>query len=967
MTSADSSPSARSSNGPAESVPGHRYTAATAGEIESRWQERWTADGTFHAPNPVGPLAGDFSAFDGPQADADDKLFVQDMFPYPSGSGLHVGHPLGFIGTDVFARFQRMSGKNVLHTMGFDSFGLPAEQYAVQTGTHPRTTTDANIERYLAQIRRLGLGHDERRRVATTDVEFYRWTQWIFLQIYNSWFDADQGKARRISDLVDEFASGTRALDGGRSWSELSVAERNEVLDGYRLVYLSNSLVNWCPGLGTVLANEEVTADGRSERGNFPVFRKNLRQWMMRITAYSDRLIDDLDLLDWPEKVKTMQRNWIGRSRGAQVTFATAAGAPIEVFTTRPDTLFGASYMVLAPEHDLVDEIVADAWPADVDPRWTRGAADPKVAVADYRASIAAKSDLERQENKEKTGVFTGAYATNPVNGAQVPVFIADYVLLGYGTGAIMAVPAHDSRDYEFATAFGLPLLEVIGSDEGIAEAAYTGDGPLVNSDFLNGMSVADAKAAMIERLEADGSGTGTIQYKLRDWLFARQRYWGEPFPIVYDADGAPHALPDSMLPVELPDVADYAPVAFEPDDASSEPSPPLAKATEWVSVELDLGDGVQTYTRDTNVMPQWAGSSWYQLRYIDPTNDETLCAPENEAYWMGPRPALHGANDPGGLDLYIGGMEHAVLHLLYSRFWHKVLFDLGYVSSVEPYRRLFNQGMIQAFAYTDSRGVYVPADEVVERDGKFFYQREESSAEEEVSQEYGKMGKSLKNSVAPDDICRDYGADTLRVYEMSMGPLDQSRPWATKDVVGAQRFLQRVWRLVIDEESGAVRVTDAAPSVDTLKVVHKTAAGVRDDFANLRTNTAVAKLIELTNHLTKTYPDGAPASAVESVVLMLAPLAPHLAEELWSRLGHEGSLAHGPFPEVDEQYLVDDSVEIPVQVKGKVRSRITVAADADEATVVAAALADEKIAALLDGEPRKVIYVPGRMVNVVP
>ncbi|WP_374206018.1 leucine--tRNA ligase [Gordonia zhenghanii] len=935
--------------------------------MESRWQERWTADGTFHAPNPVGPLAGDFSAFDGPQADADDKLFVQDMFPYPSGSGLHVGHPLGFIGTDVFARFQRMSGKNVLHTMGFDSFGLPAEQYAVQTGTHPRTTTDANIERYLAQIRRLGLGHDERRRVATTDVEFYRWTQWIFLQIYNSWFDADQGKARRISDLVDEFASGTRTLDGGRSWSELSVAERNEVLDGYRLVYLSNSLVNWCPGLGTVLANEEVTADGRSERGNFPVFRKNLRQWMMRITAYSDRLIDDLDLLDWPEKVKTMQRNWIGRSRGAQVTFATAAGAPIEVFTTRPDTLFGASYMVLAPEHDLVDEIVADAWPADVDPRWTRGAADPKVAVADYRASIAAKSDLERQENKEKTGVFTGAYATNPVNGAQVPVFIADYVLLGYGTGAIMAVPAHDSRDYEFATAFGLPLLEVIGSDEGIAEAAYTGDGPLVNSDFLNGMSVADAKAAMIERLEADGSGTGTIQYKLRDWLFARQRYWGEPFPIVYDADGSPHALPDSMLPVELPDVADYAPVAFEPDDASSEPSPPLAKATEWVSVELDLGDGVQTYTRDTNVMPQWAGSSWYQLRYIDPTNDETLCAPENEAYWMGPRPALHGANDPGGLDLYIGGMEHAVLHLLYSRFWHKVLFDLGYVSSVEPYRRLFNQGMIQAFAYTDSRGVYVPADEVVERDGKFFYQREESSAEEEVSQEYGKMGKSLKNSVAPDDICRDYGADTLRVYEMSMGPLDQSRPWATKDVVGAQRFLQRVWRLVIDEESGAVRVTDAAPSVDTLKAVHKTAAGVRDDFANLRTNTAVAKLIELTNHLTKTYPDGAPASAVESVVLMLAPLAPHLAEELWSRLGHEGSLAHGPFPEVDEQYLVDDSVEIPVQVKGKVRSRITVAADADEATVVAAALADEKIAALLDGEPRKVIYVPGRMVNVVP
>ncbi|WP_186290560.1 leucine--tRNA ligase [Gordonia zhaorongruii] len=964
MTSADSSPrpSEPVSGRPAESAPGHRYTARAAGEIESRWQEYWTANGTFNAPNPVGPLSGDFSGFAGPQADAADKLFVQDMFPYPSGAGLHVGHPLGFIATDVFARYQRMSGRNVLHTMGFDSFGLPAEQYAVQTGTHPRTTTDANIERYLAQIRRLGLGHDERRRVATTDVEFYRWTQWIFLQIYNSWFDADQGRARRIAELVEEFASGSRALEDGRAWADLSPADRNEVLDSHRLVYLSNSLVNWCPGLGTVLANEEVTADGRSERGNFPVFRKNLRQWMMRITAYSDRLIDDLDLLDWPEKVKTMQRNWIGRSRGAQVSFAvTGADAAIEVFTTRPDTLYGASYMVLAPEHELVDRIVAGSWPEGTDERWTGGAADPATAVADYRASIAAKSDLERQENKEKTGVFTGAFATNPVNGAQVPVFIADYVLIGYGTGAIMAVPAHDSRDYEFANAFGLPLLEVIGSEEGIAEAAFTGEGPLVNSGFLDGMNVDDAKAAMTERLEADGTGTGTIQYKLRDWLFARQRYWGEPFPIVYDADGAPHPLPESMLPIELPEVADYAPVAFDPDDSDSEPSPPLAKATDWVSVELDLGDGVQTYTRDTNVMPQWAGSSWYQLRYIDPTNDETLCAKENEAYWMGPRPEVHGENDPGGLDLYIGGMEHAVLHLLYSRFWHKVLFDLGYVTSVEPYRRLFNQGMIQAYAYTDSRGVYVPADEVVERDGKFYF------GDEEVSQEYGKMGKSLKNSVTPDDICADYGADTLRVYEMAMGPLDQSRPWATKDVVGSQRFLQRVWRLVVDEESGAARVTDAEPDTETLKAAHKTTEGVRDDFANLRTNTAVAKLIELTNHLTKTYPDGAPRAAVERVVLMLAPLAPHLAEELWSRLGNEGSLAHGPFPEVDDQYLTEDSVEVPVQVKGKVRSRINVAADADEATVVAAALADEKIAALLDGEPRKVIYVPGRMVNVVP
>ncbi|WP_238421958.1 leucine--tRNA ligase [Gordonia sp. 'Campus'] len=944
----------------------HRYTAAVAGDIEQRWQQTWSDEHAYEAPNPVGPLAGDLSAFGGGGADAADKLFVQDMFPYPSGAGLHVGHPLGFIASDVFARYQRMTGKNVLHTMGFDSFGLPAEQYAVQTGTHPRTTTEQNIERYLGQIRRLGLGHDERRRVATTDVEFYRWTQWIFLQIYNAWYDADQGKARRISELVDEFTSGARPLTGtfeGRAWADLSPAERTEVIDDHRLVYLSDSLVNWCPGLGTVLANEEVTADGRSDRGNFPVFRKHLRQWMMRITAYSDRLLDDLDLLDWPDKVKTMQRNWIGRSRGAQVRFDVPGVGEIEVFTTRPDTLFGATYMVLAPEHPLVGELTTAAWPDGTDERWTRGGADPAAAVAEYRASIAAKSDLERQENKEKTGVFTGSFAVNPVNGEQVPVFIADYVLMGYGTGAIMAVPAHDARDHEFATVFGLPIREVIGSDTDVQTEAYAGDGRLVNSGFLDGMDVETAKAAIVERLESDGAGTGKIQYKLRDWLFARQRYWGEPFPIVYDADGQPHALPESMLPVELPEVDDYAPVSFDPDDADSEPSPPLAKATDWMTVELDLGDGVQTYTRDANVMPQWAGSSWYQLRYIDPTNSDTLCAKENEAYWMGPRPALHGENDPGGLDLYIGGVEHAVLHLLYSRFWHKVLFDLGYVTSREPYRKLFNQGMIQAYAYTDSRGIYVPAEEVTEENGQFFYNGQP------VRQEYGKMGKSLKNSVAPDDICRDYGADTLRVYEMFMGPLDQSRPWATKDVVGSQRFLQRIWRLVVDEESGAVRVADTELDDDTKRLLHKTIAGVRDDYDALRNNTAVAKLTVLTNHLTKNFEKtGAPREAVESLVIMLAPLAPHIAEELWHRLGRGGLVVHGPFPTPDPKWLVEDTVEIPVQVKGKVRSRITVAADADEDTLRATALADEKIAAILDGaEPRKVIVVPGRMVNIVP
>ncbi|MCX6469421.1 MAG: leucine--tRNA ligase [Corynebacteriales bacterium] len=938
----------------------YRYTAQLAGEIEERWQGIWNDRRTYEAPNPVGPLAGDLSAFGAP--DRSNKLFVQDMFPYPSGAGLHVGHPLGFIASDVYARFHRMDGANVLHTMGFDAFGLPAEQYAVQTGTHPRSTTEANVERYLAQIRRLGLGHDERRRVATTDVDFYRWTQWIFLQIHDAWYDTDADRARRIPELVAEFEAGDRAPESGEVWADLDARGRAEVLDAYRLVYQSDSVVNWCPGLGTVLANEEVTADGRSDRGNFPVFRKRLRQWMMRITAYSDRLIDDLELLDWPDKVKAMQQNWIGRSRGAQVAFGVpGVASSIEVFTTRPDTLFGATYMVLAPEHALVDEIVADAWPADVDSRWTGGATDPASAVAAYRAAIAAKSDLERQESKEKTGVFTGAYATNPVNGQQVPVFIADYVLIGYGTGAIMAVPAHDGRDFEFATAFGLPIVEVIGSDQGVADAAYTGDGPIVNSEFLDGMRVDEAKSAIIAWLEARGAGTGTVQYKLRDWLFARQRYWGEPFPIVYGADGTAHAIPESDLPVELPEVDDFAPVSFDPDDADSVPSPPLAKATDWVNVDLDLGDGLQHYTRDTNVMPQWAGSSWYQLRYIDPTNDEALCAPENEQYWMGPRPDLHGPTDPGGLDLYIGGVEHAVLHLLYSRFWHKVLFDLGHVSSKEPYRKLYNQGMIQAFAYTDARGIYVPADEVVERDGGFFL------GDAPVNREYGKMGKSLKNSVAPDDICRDYGADTLRVYELSMGPLDQSRPWATKDVIGAQRFLQRVWRLVIDEETGAVRVTDATASEDTQKLLHRTIAGAREDYAALRDNTAVAKLIELTNHLTKVYVNGAPRDVVEPLLLMLAPVAPHIAEELWSKLGHPDPLARGPFPVADESLLVENTVEIPIQVKGKVRSRITIAVDADEASVTALALSDEKIAPLLDGEPRKVIFVPGKMINIVP
>lgn len=937
----------------------YRYTPELANQIEKTWQQYWKDNGTFNAPNPVGELATDAGEL------PKEKLNVQDMFPYPSGAGLHVGHPLGYIATDTYARYNRMLGKNVLHTLGYDAFGLPAEQYAIQTGTHPRTTTEANIENMRRQLDMLGLGHDPRRSVESTDPEFFKWTQWIFLQIYNSWFDEEQQKARPIAELIKELEANKRTTKDGRYYEDLTEEEKAAAIDEFRLVYLSNSTVNWCPGLGTVLANEEVTAEGKSERGNFPVFRKNLSQWMMRITAYSDRLLDDLELLDWPDKVKSMQRNWIGRSRGAEVSFP-AEGYEIEVFTTRPDTLFGAEYVVLAPEHELVDALLSPIpYDDDVDERWTYGHDDPKEAVESYRTDIAAKSDLERQENKEKTGVFLGTYATNPVSGKKVPIFIADYVLTGYGTGAIMAVPAHDTRDYEFARAFGLPITEVV-SGGNVEEEAWTEDGALVNSSNgkgldLNGLNKAEAIAAAIEWLEKDGSGREKVQYKLRDWLFARQRYWGEPFPIVYDKDGFAHALPESMLPVELPEVEDYKPVSFDPEDKDSEPQPPLAKVRDWVEVELDLGDGPQTYFRDTNVMPQWAGSSWYQLRYIDPRNDEAFCDIENERYWTGPRPEQHGPQDPGGVDLYVGGVEHAVLHLLYSRFWHKVLFDLGFVSSQEPYRRLYNQGYIQAYAYTDSRGVYVPAAEVEEKDGKFYYNGEE------VNQEYGKMGKSLKNAVAPDDICRDFGADTLRVYEMSMGPLDTSRPWATKDVVGSQRFLQRLWRLAVNEDTGELATTDANLSEGDLKQLHRTIAGVRDDYENLRLNTVVAKLIEYVNYLTKTYRTEAPRAAVEPIAQLVSPIAPHIAEELWQRFGHDETITYQPFPTFEEKYLVDDEIEVPVQINGKVKARINVAADADQEAVFEVVLADAKIAELTSGKNVvKKIYVPGRMVNLV-
>ncbi|MEU0626732.1 leucine--tRNA ligase [Streptomyces sp. NPDC005989] len=949
----------------AETAAPHRYTAAMAADIEARWQDFWDAEGTYEAPNPTGDLAGD------PELAARPKKFIMDMFPYPSGAGLHVGHPLGYIATDVFARHQRMTGHNVLHTLGFDAFGLPAEQYAVQTGTHPRVSTEANIENMTAQLRRLGLGHDKRRSFATIESEYYKWTQWIFLQIFNSWYDTEADRARPIDELVAQFESGARPTPDGRDWSALSATERADILSEYRLAYASDAPVNWSPGLGTVLANEEVTADGRSERGNFPVFKAKLRQWNMRITAYADRLLNDLDGLDWPEAIKLQQRNWIGRSEGARVDFPVDGAGGITVFTTRQDTLFGATYMVLAPEHELVEQITPAAWPEGTHAVWTGGYASPAEAVAAYRKLAAAKSDVERQaEAKDKTGVFTGAYATNPVSGEKVPVFIADYVLMGYGTGAIMAVPAHDARDFAFARAFELPMRCVVepsddrGTDPSTWEDAFGSyDAKLVNSAndeiSLDGLGVVDAKAKITEWLTAHGVGEGTVNFRLRDWLFSRQRYWGEPFPIVYDEDGIAHPLPESMLPLELPEVDDYSPRTFDPDDADTQPETPLSRNADWVNVTLDLGDGngPRKYRRETNTMPNWAGSCWYELRYLDPNNDSKLVDPAIEQYWMGPREG----QPTGGVDLYVGGAEHAVLHLLYARFWSKVLHDLGHISSVEPFHKLYNQGMIQAFVYRDSRGIAVPAAEVEERDGQFYYQGEK------VSRVLGKMGKSLKNAVTPDEICTEYGADTLRLYEMAMGPLDVSRPWDTRAVVGQYRLLQRLWRNVVDEETGEVTVVDTEPGEETLRALHKAIDGVGQDMAGMRFNTAIAKVTELNNHLTKA---GGPLSrsVAESLVLLVAPLAPHIAEELWRRLGHTDSVVHQDFPVADPAYVVDETVTCVVQVKGKVKARLEISPSITDEELEALALADPAVVAALDGAGiRKVIVRAPKLVNIVP
>ena len=938
--------------------------------IEPKWQAYWAEHKTFRARDLVPGRP---------------KLYVLDMFPYPSGEGLHVGHPEGYTATDIVCRYKRMRGFNVLHPMGWDAFGLPAEQYAVQTNTHPRITTARNIETFRRQIQSLGFSYDWDREVDTTDPDYYKWTQWIFLQIFDTWYDPD-------FEWTD--AQGRRRKGKGRPIAELPIppgtADPDAYRDSRRLAYRAEVPVNWCPELGTVLANEEVI-DGKSERGGYPVVRMPLRQWMLRITAYAERLVEDLELVDWPRAIKDMQRNWVGRSEGAEVDFFAGSelypwadrrareGVPqspepevIRVFTTRPDTLFGATYMVLAPEHPLVDLLTR---PENHD------------AVAAYREAAARKSDLDRTElSKAKTGVPTGAYAVNPVNGERIPIWIADYVLMGYGTGAIMAVPGHDERDFEFARQFGLPILRVVAPAPDRAgaplEEAEVEPGISVNSRndevALDGLPTAEAKAAITAWLERKGLGRKTVNYKLRDWLFSRQRYWGEPFPILLDEHDRAHAVPESELPVRLPELADFKP--------SGRPEPPLGKATEWVRYS-------EKVRRETNTMPQWAGSCWYYLRYLDPKNSERPWDPELEKYWM-------------PVDLYVGGAEHAVLHLLYSRFWHKVLFDRGHVSTPEPFQRLVNQGMIlgdtEYTSFTDEAGNFIPPSAVdtsepaapaddaptttafhrkdggiaiasrvdepkVVKRGDGFYLADRP--EVRVDARAHKMSKSRGNVINPDSIVQEYGADSLRLFEMFMGPLEAVKPWSMKGVEGVYRFLGRAWRMIVDAEADDLRldlrVMDIEPTPEQAKVVARTVATVTEDIEAMRFNTAISRLMEFTNAFTAA--DIRPKSAMETFVLLLSPMAPHLAEELWQLLGHAETLAYEPWPSYDPALLRDDLVEIPVQVNGKLRGRVTVPANADRGDIEKAALADEKIAALIRGKTLlRIIIVPGKMVNFV-
>jgi leucyl-tRNA synthetase len=900
--------------------------------IEKRWQGYWEEHKTFRTPD----------RSDKP------KYYILDMFPYPSGAGLHVGHPEGYTATDILARYRRMRGFHVLHPMGWDAFGLPAEQYAIETGTHPRLTTQGNIATFRRQIKMLGFSYDWDREIDTTDPNYFKWTQWIFLQLFDSWYDPQLRRGRPIAELPIPDAVHKAGALAGRSYQ-----------DSKRLAYQAEVPVNWCPALGTVLANEEVV-DGKSERGGHPVVRMPLRQWMLRITAYAERLLDDLDQVDWPEPIKQMQRNWIGRSEGAEIDFPLAPSTStgkldeaVRVFTTRPDTLFGATYMVLAPEHPLVAAVTAK---------------EQRAAVEAYTRETAGKSDLERTElAKKKTGVFTGAYAINPVNDKKIPIWIADYVLISYGTGAIMAVPGQDERDWEFAEVFGLPIIRTVGPPEGWQGKAYLGEGPAINSGFLNGLAIAEAKERIIDWLEAKGVGTRKVNYKLRDWLFSRQRYWGEPFPILHevDANGKPTGFIEPLtleeLPLRLPELEDYKP--------SGRPEPPLEKATDWVWV---IRHG-KRYKRETNTMPQWAGSCWYYLRYLDPHNDKTLCAPAKERYWM-------------PVDLYVGGAEHAVLHLLYSRFWHKVLCDRGHVHTTEPFLRLVNQGMIlgeMEFSGWKRHGQWVgpPAEgevqtgyeriklseDQVEKKGDSFVLSEEPKVR--VSARAYKMSKSRGNVINPDEVVNRYGADSMRLYEMFMGPLEATKPWSMRGVEGVSRFLGRVWRLVIDDRAEQTKlagtVGDVEANRDTDRLLHQTIKKVTEDLDAMRFNTAISAMMEFSNYLTKQ--EVRPRRVLESFVLLLSPFAPHLAEELWMTLGHPRSLAYEPWPAFDEALTRAKEIEVPVQVNGKLRAKITVPADIDEAGLQSAALADERIRALVEGKQvRKVIIVPRKLVNIV-
>ena len=913
-----------------------RYNPAT---IEPKWQKFWEENATFAAPRlPTG-----------------EKRYVLDMFPYPSGEGLHVGHPEGYTATDIVCRYQRMRGRSVMHPMGWDAFGLPAEQHAKKTCMNHRNTTERNIATFRRQLKMIGFSYDWSREVATTDTAYFRWTQAIFLILFDTWYDAEQQRGRPIAELPIPEEVTAESEDAVRCYQ-----------DDHRLAYQLDALVNWCPALGTVLANEEVTNEGRSDRGNHPVYRRPLRQWMLRITAYADRLERDLELVDWPEAIRLMQGNWIGRSEGAEVDFAVEDSEEvIRVYTTRPDTLFGATYMVLAPEHELVDVVTSD---------------EQRAAVQAYVEQARHRSDLDRTaETKEKTGVFTGGYAINPVNDERIPIWIADYVLMGYGTGAIMAVPAHDTRDYEFALKYNLPIVQVVQPPGNEDWRGYVGDGIAVNSGRFDGLTTAEFKKQITEWLESESLGKGAVNYKLRDWLFSRQRYWGEPFPILHDAaTGQVFALDESELPVELPTIEDYRPQAS--DDPNAPPAPPLGRATDWANVrgymteagsvklvrpgqDAPAGVPVRAFRRELNTMPQWAGSCWYYLRYLDKHNDDALVAPEVEDYWMAP---CDGGPVGGGVDLYVGGAEHAVLHLLYARFWHKVLYDLGYVSSPEPFGRLFNQGYIQAYAYQDARGMYVDVNDIEEQgEGKDLRFIRKSTGEP-VTRSLGKMGKSLKNAVAPDDICHNYGTDTLRAYEMYMGPLEASKPWSTRDIVGMSRFLQAVWRRFVAED-GSIMVVEEAPDDRLHRLLHKTVKRVTFDMHNLRFNTAIAALIELNNALSG---GAVPRQVAETFLKLLAPIAPHLCEELWQRLrgSHwHRSISVERWPAYDEALCVEAEVEIVVQVMGKIKARITLPASADEGQMREVALADERIVAELTGKTvRKVVCIPGRLVNIV-